>query len=138
VTILRVEYWNPEAGYQDFSRVTQERIDAAAEVIRRAVSGHLRGQIGKGKTTGINRPVYLTGDYAGQPWTAREAGQMLDSVRITKINREEMGKILDKNRRIYVGHFLAFYANIFEYYRPFMRPAMEGTLNEVKQILGVE
>jgi uncharacterized protein (UPF0254 family) len=139
VTILRVEYWNPEAGYKDFSHISHERLMAAAEVIKRAVSKNLQSQIGKGKTTGINRPAYLTGDYAEQPWTAREAGQMLDSVRV--VERKESGaeviKLAD-NVRVYVGTFLAFYANIFEYYRPFMRPAMEETLNEVKQILGVE
>jgi hypothetical protein len=136
---MRVEYWDPEAGYKDFSHISHERLLTAAYVIKDATVRHLRSQIGKGKTTGINRPVYLTGDYAGQPWTAREFGQMLKSVRV--VEKEESGvevvKLAD-NVRVYAGHFLAFYANIFEYYEPFMRPAMEETLNEVKQILGVE
>jgi len=135
---MRIAYWDETAGYKDFSNVAEERVQAAAEVIKEAVSRNLRGQIGRGKTTGINRPVYLTGDYAGQPWTAREAGTMLKSVRVVEQKKEGALVWKAQNVRVYCGHYMAWYAQIFEYYRPFMRPAMEETLSEVKQIMGVE
>jgi hypothetical protein len=136
---MRVEYWNPEAGYKEFSHISHERLMKAAKIIRRATTRNLRKQIGKGKTKGINRPVYLTGKYAGQPWTAREAGTMLKSIRIVE-RKEQYGvemKELSDNVRIYVGHYLAFYANIFEYYTPFMRPAIKESLPGVRRIMGI-
>jgi hypothetical protein len=136
---MRVEYWNPEAGYKEFSHISHERLMKAAKVIKRTIQRRLISQIGKGKTTGINRPVYLTGKYAGKPWTAREAGTMLKSVRIVEREESFGTSNLDiaDNVRIYTGHYMAFYANIFEAYRPFMRPAMEESLPKVKQIMGI-
>ncbi len=139
MNILRVEYWKPEEAYKDFSNISRKRVLDAAYVIKDEVVRRLRSQIGRGKTTGINRPVYLTGDYPGEPWTAREAGQMLKSVRVVEREEKEGVEIWHKqNVRVYVGHYLAFYANIFEFYRPFMRPAIAATLPKVKDILGTK
>jgi len=135
---MRIAYWDETAGYKDFSNVSRERLLTAAYIIKDAVVRKLRSQIGTGKTTGINRPVYLTGDYPGQPWTAREAGTMLKSVRVVEQKKEGALVWKAQNVRVYCGHYMAWYAQIFEYYRPFMRPAMEETLSEVKQIMGVE
>ncbi len=135
---MRVEYWDTEGAYRDFSNVSKERVLKAAHVIKRAVARHLRSQIGKGKTTGINRPVYLTGKYAGENWTAREAGRMLKSIRVVQ-DKEHFGREVFGigTTRIYAGDYLAFYADIFEFYRPFMRPAVEEVLGQVKEIMGV-
>jgi len=135
---MRLEYWDETAGYKDFSNVSRERLLTAAYIIKDAVVRKLRSQIGTGKTTGINRPVYLTGDYPGRPWTAREAGTMLKSVRVVEQKKEGALVWKAQNVRVYCGHYMAWYANIFEFYRPFMRPAMEETLGTVKQIMGVE
>jgi len=122
-----------------FENVAVERLVKAAKVVRAKTKRKLAEQIGRGKTTGINRPVYLTGDYAGEPWTAREFGQMLDSVRVVR-KRTKVRKALSKKRsvRIYAGHYLAFYANIFEYYRPFMRPALEESVPMIKTLIGAK
>jgi len=122
-----------------FENVAVERLVKAAKVVRAKTKRKLAAQIGRGKTTGINRPVYLTGDYAGEPWTAREFGQMLDSVRVVR-KRTKVRKALSKKRsvRIYAGHYLAFYANIFEYYRPFMRPALEESVPMIKTLIGAK
>ena len=42
------------------------------------------------------------------------------------------------NVRIYAGNKMAYYADIFEFYTPFMRPAFNESLNEVKTICGAE
>jgi len=137
---MYVEYWKPEAAYRDFSNVSKKRVLTAAYVIKDSVVRHLRSQIGTGKTTGISRPVYKIGGisrYAGQPWTARNFGELLKSVRVTQ--KKEIGTLVwsKQNVRIYAGNYLAYYASIFEFDKPFMRPAVEETLAEVKEIMGV-
>lgn len=135
---MRVENWNPNVADQEFANVAMYRLLEAAYVVKDNTVRHLRSQIGKGKTTGINRPMYKSGDYAGKAWTAREFGQMLKSVRVTR-KKSKTGKLLMKKRniRIYAGHYLAFYADIFEYRNPFMRPALVQSLSEIKSIIGV-
>lgn len=136
---MRIERWDPNRMDATFENVAVERLVKAAKVVRAKTKRKLAEQIGRGKTTGINRPVYLTGDYAGEPWTAREFGQMLDSVRVVR-KRTKVRKALSKKRsvRIYAGHYLAFYANIFEYYRPFMRPALEESVPMIKTLIGAK
>lgn len=136
---MRIERWDPNRMDATFENVAVERLVKAAKVVRAKTKRKLAAQIGRGKTTGINRPVYLTGDYAGEPWTAREFGQMLDSVRVVR-KRTKVRKALSKKRsvRIYAGHYLAFYANIFEYYRPFMRPALEESVPMIKTLIGAK
>jgi hypothetical protein len=36
----------------------------------------------------------------------------------------------------YVGHYKAYYADIVEFYTPFMRPAFEEALPMIKTIIG--
>ena len=136
---MRVEYWNAEAAYKDFSNVSKERVLKAANVVKNAVKRHLRRQIGTGKTTGISRPVYKTGKYHDQPWTARNFGELMKSIRITE-KKETYGKEVWRvqNVRVYAGNYLAYYASIFEFDKPFMRPAVEETLAEVKRIMGAK
>ena len=64
---MRVEYWKPEEAYKDFSYISKKRVLKAANVIKDAVVRRLRSQIGTGKTTGISRPMYKSGPYAGVP-----------------------------------------------------------------------
>ena len=136
---MRVEYWRPEEAHRDFSRISRKRVLKAAHVIKKEVARRLRREIGKGKTTGINRPVYLTGKYPGEKWTAREAGQMLKSIRVVEKEAGYSHEIWSAlNVRVYAGHYLAFYADIFEHYNPFMRPAVAATLDKVKDILGTK
>jgi hypothetical protein len=134
---MRLENWNPNAFDETFDDVAKERLEEAAELIAGATRQNLRSLIGAGKTTGISRPVYRKGPYAGQPWTAREFGQLLKSVRVTK-KQDKWGHEMwrRKNIRVYCGNYLAYYARIFEFSKPFMRPAFYGKLSEVKTIIG--
>jgi hypothetical protein len=125
---MKIE-WNPNDVNRMIENTSVERLEKAAKILRAAVKKRLAAQIGKGKTTGINRPVYLTGTDAGAPWTAREFGAMMNSVRVTR-KRTPKTKALSKKRnvRVYVGHYLVWYASFFEYYRPFARPAYKESL----------
>jgi len=134
---MRVEYWRPEEAYKDFSYIAKERVLKAAHVIKDATVRKLRSQIGTGKTTGISRPMYETGKYAGVAWTKRDFGELLESVRVVQ-RKETYGHEVwaKQNVRVYTGNYLAYYASIFEFSKPFMRPAVAETLNRVKDILG--
>jgi len=136
---MRLESWNPSAYDQSFEDVAVERLVKAANIVRAAAKRRLAGQIGRGAITGINRPVYRKGDYAGVKWTAREFGQLMKSIRVTR-KKSKSGRafLKAKNVRVYAGHYLAFYADIFEHYRPFMRPALEDSMPMIKTLIGVK
>jgi hypothetical protein len=134
---MRVEVWEPEKYNVELQQVAMDRLEAAALRLAMETRRTLRSRIGSGRTTGISRPVYKTGPYAGQPWTARDFGELLNSVRVTRL-RTSGGKAFSRklNIRVYVGHYRAYYARIFEYSKPYLRPAVASTLAEIKTILG--
>jgi hypothetical protein len=134
---MRVDVWEPEKYNPELQKVAMDRLEAAALRIAMETRRNLRSRIGTGRTTGISRPAYKTGPYAGQAWTKRDFGELLESVRVTR-QRTATGKAFSRklNIRVYAGHYLAYYARIFEYSKPYMRPAIESTLSDVKSILG--
>jgi len=136
---MRVGYWNPNKMDAVFENIAVERLVKGAKIIRAATKKELAKQIGRGKTTGISHPAYRSGKYAGVNWTSRDFGRMMDSVRVVR-KRTKVRKALSKRRsvRVYSGHYTAFYAGIFEYYRPFMRPAFERSIPAVRTIVGVK
>ena len=128
---MRVEAWNPNVMDQTFEAVAVERLVEAAEVVADAA----RNRCPSGT---VSRPIYRRGPYAGQAWTARDAGALKKSIRVVR-KRTRSGKAFSRKRdvRVYAGHYLAYYARIVEFSRPFMRPALEGALPSVRSILGV-
>jgi len=134
---MRIEGWDRSV-FDHFRGVAYKDLLTAAHVVKDKTVQRLRGQI----KHNINRPVYKTGPYAGAPWTARHAGELLRSVRVVQ-KKEDMGaemasKIADfTNIRIYAGNNMAYYADIFEFYTPFMRPAWEASQAEIKEICKV-
>ena len=134
---MRVANWNPNL-FNEFKGIAYANLLTAAYVVKDKTAQRLRGQI----KHNINRPVYKKGPYAGEPWTARHSGELLRSVRIVQ-KREDMGPqqgrlIADfTNIRVYAGNYLAYYADIFEFYTPFMRPAFNESMAEVKEICKV-
>ncbi len=135
---MRVSNWNPGA-MNEFKGVAYDRLLTASYVVKDKTVQRLRGQI----KHNISRGVYKKGPYAGEPWTARHAGEMLHSVRVVQ-KKEDMGQQAGRatadftNIRVYCGNYLAYYADIFEFTTPFMRPAFEASMSEVKSICGVE
>ena len=133
---MRVRNWNPKKYDNEFANASMDRLREAANVVSDTSKQKLKAQIGKGKTTGISRPPYQTGKYAGQPWTARNFGQLHDSIRVVeKIGSWGFEPLKNRNVRIYAGHYLAYYAKIFEFSRPFMRPAWRASLPKIKAAL---
>ena len=129
---MRVEAWNPNKMDETFENVAIDRLIAAAEVVAR----HARQKCPVGT---ISRPMYKKGPYAGQPWTARDAGQLKRSIRVVR-KKTKSGKAFSRKRdvRVYAGHYLAYYAQIVEFTRAFMRPALAQSLSEIKTIIGTE
>ena len=85
----------------------------------------------------VSRPIYLRGKYKGQAWTARDAGQLERSVRVTR-KKSKSGKVMYRRRdvRVYAGHYLAYYASIVEHAgKPFMRTALAAAHSDMQSIL---
>jgi len=129
---MRIESFNPNKFDETFDHITHDRLMKAARVLKAAV--RRRCPVGT-----VTRPMYRTGAYAGAEWTARDSGSLRKSVRIAE-KRTKTGRLSKKqNVRVYVGNYKAYYADIVEYSRPFMRPAWEETEEEQTHydILGV-
>lgn len=130
---MRVEAWNPEKYDAEFEGVAMERLVAAAEAV--ADAARARCPVGT-----ITRPVYRRGPYAGQPWTARDAGALKKTIRVRQ-KTSKSGKPLKRksNVRVYAGNYLVYYARIVEYAgRAFLRPALRNSISKIRQITGVE
>ena len=127
---MRVEAWNPNSMDQEFENVAIERLVEAAEVV--ASNARRKCPVGT-----VSRPIYKRGPYAGQVWTARDAGQLKRSIRVVR-KKTKSGKAFSKRRdvRVYAGHYLAYYARIVEYSRPFLRPGLYASTAEIKSIVG--
>jgi hypothetical protein len=128
---MRIENWNPNVMDQEFEGVAIERLVEAAEVV--ANSARLKCPVGS-----VTRPMYKKGKYAGMPWTSRDAGRLRASIRVVR-KRGKEGIALSRKRdvRIYAGHYLAWYAKIVEFYKPYLRPALWDSLSQIRSILGV-
>ena len=134
---MRVANWNPNEIDREFGGVANERLRMAAEVIDEAARKRLRGHIGTGKTTGISRPAYKKGQYAGAEWTKRDFGSLLKTIRV-RTRRNKYGRELwrRKNVRVYAGNFLVYYASIFEFTKSFMKVALNDSMGDVARIIG--
>lgn len=133
---MRVENWNWKKADDMVAGKSVARLRKAAEVI----ANNTRKECPVGTES---RPIYKKGPYAGQPWTARDAGALKKSVRVVERKNEKNGHELVQFAslgpygiiRVYAGHYLAYYAAIVEHATPFMRPAVNVSKGQVKSIL---
>lgn len=128
--LMRIENWNPNVMDETFENIAIDRLIEAAEVVANAA----RRSCPVGT---ITRPMYKTGRYAGKDWTSRDAGRLKKSIRVVR-KKTAGGKAFSRKRdvRIYAGHYLAYYALIVEYSKPFMRPALINSIPEIRAIVG--
>lgn len=127
---MRLEDWNPTQYDQLFEDVAMFRMEQAANIIKRKAKRNCP----KGT---VSRPIYKSGPYAGMPWTARDAGQLSKSIRVTrKLTPKTKALSKKRNVRVYAGHYLAYYSAIVEFYTPYMRPAWYTSLPRVKRMIG--
>ena len=136
---MRFENFDPHRFDEEIKKEMMSRAIMAGEIVAERTRQNLKAQIGLGITTGINRPVYKKGKYKGERWTARHFGNLMKSVRVVQ-RYEKYGKLLYQkgNVRVYIGNYLAYYASIFEFYRPFLRPAFYSSQADIKDILGAK
>ena len=98
------------------------RLKKAAEVV--AAKARSKVKVGT-----VSRPMYKSGPYAGQPWTARDAGALKKTIRVV----EKKGV---HNVRVYAGNYLVYYAQIVEFsVKRFLRPALNSSKKEIRRIL---
>lgn len=127
---MRVSNWNPQRYDGEIMAASMDRLRKAAEL----VAERARGKCPVGT---ISRPIYRSGPYAGQPWTARDAGALKRTIRVVE-KREPHGIEIARARniRVYAGNYLVYYARIVEYAgRPFLRPALNASKIEIREIL---
>lgn len=127
---MRVSNWQPHKYDGEFANATMERLRSAAEVV--ASAARSRCPVGT-----VSRPMYKTGAYAGQPWTARDAGALKKTIRVVEKKGPDEGAVVfeDRNVRVYAGNYLRYYAKIVEYTKPFLRPALAASKGTIKSIL---
>lgn len=129
---MRVTYWNPDIAKELATKEAMVRLKKAGNVLAGKVRENLRSAI----KHSYNRPVYQSGPYAGKYWTARDAGELLKSVRVT-----EDYEGIHNNILIICGHSKAYYAAMFEYAADpsrgvrFFRPAISSSRATMKAVL---
>lgn len=132
---MRLENWD-HTKFPELKGLAYDKLLDAAYVVKDKVAQRLRGVTKRN----ISRPAYKKGPYAGEPWTARNAGQLLRSVRVVE-RKDSMGGGIPPdltNIRVYVGNELSYYPAIVEFYTPFMRPAWDASQSEIKAIVGLK
>jgi len=129
------------------------RIELAGNVLAAKIRSNLESAINKATTREAriktkkgyvsrtvkryrSRPMYESGDYAGKWWTARDAGELLKSIRVVK-----KFDSIHRNIWIVVGNSKAYYAAIFEYAtdpkrgHKFYRPALASARPTMKSVI---
>lgn len=125
--------WNDKAFIAECVNVGMDRLVQGAKAIRddarRILKSKLRGD--------VNRPVYRKGPYAGQIYTERRAGEMVDTIRVFRKQDSSAREV-----RIYMGNYKVWWATQMEYgrggwrggARPCLRPALRNTGNTFKPV----
>ena len=127
---MRIDSFNPQKFDRQFDDVTRDRLMKAAKVVKAAVRRRC-------PVSTLTRPMYRSGPYAGAEWTKRDGGALRKSVRVVEL-KTKTGRISKKkNVRVYCGNYFAYYADIVEFSRPFMRPAWAETQHIVESIIGI-
>lgn len=120
---MPIMFWNPTLAEEQIMRNAAERLDRVGQM--------MADEVRKKTPVGtVSRPIYQRGPYAGKYWTARDAGALKNSVRVTK-----QGDGRYHNIWIMCGNRKAYYCKIIEYYKPFFRPAINRAKNRAKVIL---
>jgi hypothetical protein len=128
--------WFWEQATKEVSKNCQSRMTKAAKVLAAAVRA-------KCPVGTISHPMYEKGKYKKCPWTKRDGGSLKRSVRVVEKKDKYGVDIIAKyasigivgGPRVYVGNYYAYYAQIVEFYTPFMRPTVQTMQGEMKSIL---
>ena len=129
----RIAFWDVKPLNREIMRNGMKRLRKAAEVVKRKARS-------KCPVGTLSRPMYTKGRYAGQYWTARDAGALKKSIRVVEKHGAETGGYITIRSdqlevRVYAGTAKAYYAQIVEFYDPFMRPALNASKSKILSIM---
>ena len=135
--MAKVANWNPNVLDEEIFGNAMDRLRECAELVAKQARSNLSAQIGRGKTSGISHPPYKKGQAAGMSWTARRAGALMKSIRVVERKPGAGFASVQIGRNIWVmaGNYDVYYAQIFEYKHPFLRPALNQVRSQMKAIL---
>jgi HK97 gp10 family phage protein len=118
---MKVVNWNPQRLDPEIINACMERLVAVGELI----ADKARSMVPVGK------------DVTGKgKWSSREAGALKKSIRVVRLHGDPR-----RNVRVYAGSRQVYYARFVEYgtskmrARPFLRPALNASKSEAKNIL---
>ena len=120
--MAKIAFWDPKPLHKEVMRNGMKRLEKSGEVVKRKARS-------KCPVGTLSRPMYKTGRYAGQFWTARDAGALKKSIRVVKKHGRDL------NIRIYAGTKKVYYAQIVEFYTPYLRPALNASKSSIKSIM---
>ena len=123
--MARVGFWHPKEVEDVIIENAMQRLEQAGEIVAQKA----RSIVPVGTKS---RPMYQTGRYAGCEWTKRDAGALKKTIRVVRKNG-------DPNLNIWImaGNKVTYYAQIVEFYTPFLRRALGGSKAAIRSALGV-
>ena len=131
--MARVTYWNLDLGKELATKEAMRRLRLAGGILKRSIKANLVVAIKDGT---YSRPPYKSGPYAGKWWTARDAGELVRSVRVA-----EDAEGVHNNILIICGNSKAYWATMYEFAtnpkrgRKFFRPAISTSRSSMKAVL---
>ena len=127
-------FWNPKLAESEIMGNAMERIKKAADV--------MADEVKKNTPVGTEgRPMYKTGPYKNKYWTARDAGALKASVRVTESDDSDFSKEINRNVWIMCGNTKAYYGKIIEFgingnqYKGFFRKSINKAKVRAKNVL---
>ncbi|GAH09466.1 unnamed protein product [marine sediment metagenome] len=129
----RIDFWDVKPLNQEIMRNGMKRLRKAGGVVK----SKARSKCPVGT---LSRPMYKTGRYAGQYWTARDAGALKKSIRVVEKHGGEAGGYITIRAgqleiRVYSGTAKVYYAQIVEFYTPYLRPALNASKSRILSIM---
>jgi len=121
--MARVARWNPKIADNGIYNNAMDRLEAAGNVVGK--KARVKCPVGT-----ISRPMYKTGMYAGKYWTSRDAGALKKTIRVVRKYGDPLHNVW-----VMAGNKQVYYAQIVEFYTPFLRPALRGTKTEIKRVI---
>ena len=120
---MRIANWNVAKYDVQIIGNAMDRLEECGNII--AVNARVSCPVGT-----ESHPIYKTGKYAGKYWTARDAGALQKTIRVVR-------KYGDPTHNVWVmaGNKKVYYAQIVEFYTPFLRPALNGSKTEIRRII---
>ena len=133
---MRIGYWD-KVWKED--KVVVRNCRARARKAANLLAKEIRAKCPVGTEA---HPMYKKGKYKNSPWTKRDGGSLKRSVRVVEKDEKygfEIQQIsgggFTGGARVYIGNYYAYYAQIVEFYQPFIRKTADGMKGQIKSIL---